>query len=83
MVSSATTAVASASPYPLPSQLAQLQASQQGTPFILPQQSTTVAASSQIPYGSLINPGKPRFLGNGLVDSYHYSFALYQYMIIH
>lgn len=69
MVSTATP-VASASPYPHPSQLAQLQASHQGTPLILPQQPQSTAASAvsinQIPFGSLINPGKPSSLGNGL-----------------
>ena len=62
MVSSATTAVAS--PYPHPSQLAQLQASQ-GTPFILPQPPAVGATSSQLPSGSVINPGNPSFLRGG------------------
>lgn len=53
----------SASPYPFPSQLAQLQASHQGTPLVLPQATsataaTATAAATQLPYGSFINPGK-------------------------
>ncbi|XP_067934986.1 poly(rC)-binding protein 3-like [Watersipora subatra] len=63
MVSSATTAVAS--PYPHPSQLAQLQASQ-GTPFILPQPPAVGATSSQLPYGSLINPAATMGLVSGV-----------------
>lgn len=57
----ATAATSPTTPYPHPSQLAQLQASHQGTPLVIPPATSATANSgvaAQLPYGSFMNPGK-------------------------